>query len=79
MQNREWDATMLLMAPKKKPGRPPKPRQTEAIQIRVDPALARAIEELAARNRHSRTGEIVQVLEEKLRAEGLWPPKPDAD
>lgn len=68
---------MLLMAPKKKPGRPAKPRQTEPIQIRVDPALARAIEELAARNHHSRTQEIALVLEEKLKAEGLWPPKPE--
>lgn len=68
---------MLLMS-KKQPGRPRRVRQTEPIQIRVDPALARAVEQLAERNHHSRTQEIVLVLEEKLKAEGLWPPKEDA-
>lgn len=69
---------MIVMAPRKPgPGRPRRPRQTEAIQIRVDPALARAIEALAERNHHSRTQEITLVLEEKLKEEGLWPPTPE--
>lgn len=68
---------MIVMTKKK--GRPRRPRPTEPIQIRVDPALARAIEEMAERNHHSRTQEIILVLEEKLKEEGFWPPKQEGE
>ena len=64
---------MLLMA-KKKPGRPRR-EPTVPIQIKVAPAMAAALQQLADRNRRLRTLELVLILEEKLKDVGLWPPK----
>jgi len=65
----------MLVMTKKKPGRPPKPRPTEPLQIRLDPDLARALEALAARNLHTRTQEVVRLIEEAVKAAGLFPKK----
>ncbi len=73
MLERWCGVTMVVMTTPKR-GRPKKPK-TVPIQIRVDPALAAALERLADQNHHARTQEIVLLLEEKLKEEGLWPPK----
>lgn len=68
---------MIDMA--KSRGRPKRTKPPVPIQIKVDEDMAAALETLAGRNRRSRTLELTLILEEKLRAEGLWPPKPDAE
>lgn len=69
---------MSTMTTPKKPGRP-KREPPEPIQIKVAPEMARALERLAKRRFHSRTLELVLILEKELRAEGLWPPPTDED
>ena len=58
----------------RKSGRPKSRKKTVAIQIRVLPEFAKAIETLAERNGHSRTLEICLQLEGSLQKAGLWPP-----
>lgn len=49
---------------------------TESIQARVEPALYKALEELAKRTRRTKNAELVLALEEHLRRNQLWPPAP---
>lgn len=73
---------MLLMADKKpsKRGRPRIRAATVVIQVRVTPEMGRALSELARQSRRSRNTELVIALEDRLKANNLWPPpaKPDA-
>lgn len=68
---------MLIMSPKK--GGRPKREPTVPIQIKVIPALADALQRLADRNGHLRTQELILILEEKLKEEGMWPPKKEGE
>lgn len=58
---------------KKKVGRPRR-EPTVPVQIKLSQAMVDALQRLADRNHRVRTLELTLILEEKLRAEGLWPP-----
>lgn len=68
--------TIGVMSKNKPSGRPRK-IPTVPIQIKVPVPMAEALEQLAARNYHERTTELVLILEEKLRSLGMWPPADD--
>lgn len=73
---------MLFVAKKNKPaasrrGRPPgKKRETDAFQVRIPPALHKALLLAANRGRRAKNAEIEIAIEKHLESLGLWTPPP---
>lgn len=55
-------------------GRPPGKKTVRVIQVRADPATAKALEALARKNRRTHNAELLIALEKHLRDNGLLPP-----
>jgi hypothetical protein len=68
---------MLLMAKKKKRGRPASSAEKKSVlHVEIPADLKDALEALAKRNRRPMTSEVEIMMEKMLAEAGLWPPAP---
>ncbi len=51
---------------------------SKPLFVRMRPDMRAALEQLADRNAASLTAELVRIVREELKREGLWPPPAEA-
>ena len=52
------------------------PIEIVTLSFRLEPPMAKIIDDLAAEHRHTRSVTILILVEKALKSEGLWPKKP---
>ena len=68
----------VMNAKQRKGGRPLQrgDEPKEAVTFRIPASLLAALDKLAEQSRRPRSWEIEIAIEDRLKAAGLWPPKP---
>jgi hypothetical protein len=72
-------ATLTILPMTKKQGRVGRPKKPEnegrvPLFVEIDPALKKALEGMASKNRRTLTAEVTVIFEQAAKVHGLWPP-----